>query len=227
MYKKQKIYKKNSSVTNVECNTSPKVPTVTTPIRRGRLSISNVQEHNDPGSEWVVLSEWHASANHSLSDSSGNTSSPNNSSSPNGNLQAVQSQLENISQTSFTQSMVQMSNKSKSNVTNATYNANQQMSQISQVPLTQYVSNNARVVANVTSSKVVSNVKTVENTRKMAEYKPASPPSPPSHMNTQYVEAQVHASNGSTNTSNTYPTQSYGSSPVLGSWSSCYEETQV
>ena len=52
-----------------------------------------------------------------------------------------------------------------------------QLSQISQNPLTQYISTNSHIVASVSSKPVVPSVISAGR-RKMAEYKPASPPSP-------------------------------------------------
>ena len=92
-------------------------------------------------------------------------------------------------------------------------------SQISQAPLTQYISNNSHIVASISSKVQQVNVNPVEKERKQAQYKPASPPSPPSHMNKQRVEVQVHVSCNAPITQNT-PTQQTMQDPLQGSWSS-------
>ena len=95
----------------------------------------------------------------------------------------------------------------------------QNCTQVSQVPLTQYISSKSHIVASVLQKCKMSNVKCVEKVRKQAEYKPASPPSPPSHMNQQRVEAQVHVScNAPATQSNS--TQQTMQDPLQGSWSS-------
>ena len=222
--------------------TSPK------PLRRHRLSLSNVAEHNALGNEWLVLSEWNMDANHSLSPSSDDNPTTNSSSSagsPN-NLGLTQ-YYEPVSPNTITQSTA-ATHSSVSNVntksihkTTSThtkptntrhegittnYSANNispnvfpQTSQISQNPLTQYISTKSHIVASVSSKPAVPSVNTVSGKRRMAEYKPASPPSPPSHMNSQVVEAQVHFSESYQNTQSHQPNQET-QEPVQGSWSS-------
>ena len=245
--KTKKQQKNNLSVKTVVKTPKPGSTTTPKPLRRHRLSMSNVAEHNALGNEWLVLSEWNMDSNHSLSPSSDDNPTTNSSSSAGSpNNVGLTQYYEAISPNTSTQSTVathtsvssaNTSSVHKTTSTNTTpsnmrqqglttkisannVNTNHipQLSQISQNPLTQYISTNSHIVASVSSKPVVPSVISAGR-RKMAEYKPASPPSPPSHMNSQVVEAQVHFSQTHQHTQSHQPQQET-QEPVQGSWSS-------
>ena len=217
----------------MENNSTVKTKSTTTSRKTRKLSVNNVAEHNMLGNDWIVLSEWNKSSASSSSDnstSSSNCSSSNNinSSATSNNLSQNNSspsmQFEAISPTSFTQSIAQ-SGIQNTNVTNVakSYECND-LSQVSQDPLTQYITSKSHIVASVTSKvftpkATIPSVKNVTKKRKMAVYKPASPPSPPSHMNVITVEAQIHTDRTQKPTQHNM-SDSEDSSPVQGTWSS-------
>ena len=245
--KTKKQQKNNSSVKCVENTIQTGNTSSPKPLRRHRLSVSNVAEHNALGSEWLVISEWNMDANHSLSPSSNDNPTTNSSSSSGSpNNQGLTQYYEPISPNTITQSMaVTHSNVSNASIksihtttsthtkppntrhegitTNSANNISPnlfpQVSQVSQNPLTQYISKNSHIVASVSSKPAVHNVANVTGRRRMAEYKPASPPSPPSHMNSQVVEAQVHSGEAFQITQSHQPNQE-PQKPLQGSWSS-------
>ena len=246
--KTKKHQKNNLSVKCVENTSKTGNTTSPKPLRRHRLSLSNVAEHNALGNEWLVISEWNMDANHSLnpssddnptSNSSSSAGSPNNLGltqyyepvSPNTITQSTAATHSNVSnantksihKTTSTHTkpsnMRQQGITTKSSANNTSLNVFPQTSQISQNPLTQYISTKSHIVASVSSKPAVPSVTTVSGKRRMAEYKPASPPSPPSHMNSQVVEAQVHFSETYQNTQSHQPNQET-QEPVQGSWSS-------
>ena len=231
--KVQKTTKTTKKVNNVENNTMLKPKPAATSRKTRKLSVNNVAEHNLLGSDWVILSEWNKSSDSSSSDnatSNSNCSSSNTSNSTANNSNVSQNysspsqQFEVISPTSFTQSMARsgVQNSSVTNVEKLVLN--NQFSQVSQDPLTQYITNKSHLVASVTSKVITPkakepSVKIVTKKRKMAVYKPASPLSPPSHMNVITVEAQIHSNRTQITTPHAM-SDSEDSSPIQGTWSS-------
>ena len=216
--------KNTKNLNTVENSVNPKPSLRTTSTRTRKLSVSNVAEHNLLGSEWLILSEWNktSSAISSSDNSTNNSSSSSNDKSSNSGSPSMQ--FEMVSPTTLMQSMAQPQSQ-RINVMNVeTQLQGSEFSQVSQDPLTQYITNKSHIVASVTSKiakpKVVnSSVVNVKRKRKMAVYKPASPPSPPSHMNVITVEAQVHSQQNQPPTQlNTSNSDESGS--IQGTWSS-------
>ena len=204
--KKQKIKSNISSMNTVKMPKSSNIVKHVKTVRRRRLSRTNLLQHDILNGDMIVLSELPAKNSHVVLETNNeqHIMSPEPHYDPvsptplqvdnGGEHNMVQSsQWEQVSPTTLTQSMATIQPKI-SNVTNMAKSLHPTLSQIYQITLSQYVKNTSRIVAKVTS-KSTNAPNTPANTvvrKKQAEYKHASPPSPPSFMNTTNVIAQVH-----------------------------------